>query len=346
MKFRIRYADQVVGAFVLLAFALATLIIVAVGSKQRWFARDIIYTSRFSSGAGLNSGTSITLKGFQIGRIQTVCMNDNNEAEVVFVVFDNYRDKVMENSLLELVVSPIGLGNQLLFHQGRSELLAEPGSFIPSYETPEGKRLVDLDLVARPPKDDTISRLLSNLNPLLENINAAVLRLDQTLDGVNGPSGTRIANIMDNVEESVPRVFSDVEDSLATLQQTLESIAVIGKNLEKTSEVLSDPTGLVPKLLDPKGSLATLLDDSDRLFNSVEASLQGVDASIGNLRSSTAILVEQMPRLASTLDEARKAIIMAQDVMEGLKNNPLLKGGISERTDARAAPTSLRDTDF
>ena len=38
-----------------------------------------------------------------------------------------------------------------------------------------------------------------------------------------------------------------------------------------------------------------------------------------------------MPSIAVTIDEGRTAIKQAQDVLTGLKNNPLLKGGIPER---------------
>jgi phospholipid/cholesterol/gamma-HCH transport system substrate-binding protein len=49
MKFRIRYADQVVGTFVILSFFILVGFLVAVGSRQRWFAKDARYESRFSS---------------------------------------------------------------------------------------------------------------------------------------------------------------------------------------------------------------------------------------------------------------------------------------------------------
>lgn len=375
MKFRIRYADQVVGVFVILAFVALASLLVAVGSKQRWFARDYRYESRFASGSGLSVGTAIILKGFQIGRIESITLTEANEASVVFVVYDTFVDRVREHSLLEYVTSPIGLGSQLLFHSGKSEIRAPERSFIPSYDTPEGRRLAEAGLVDRPPKDDTITRLLSNVNPLVENVNAAVVQLERTISLVNaalaGQGGGPVADTLKSasgavagvnelvsdlnraVDATMPRVdrvVAEVEGAVPELLDKLEtsmaSVSSITANLERMSASLADPTGLVPKLLDPKGSVKTFLNDNDRLFRRVDNSLAQMEGSLGNLNRATAGLADQMPRITAIVEQARAALEKAEDVMEGLKNNPLLRGGISERVEPSAAPAGDRTTDF
>lgn len=375
MKFRIRYADQVVGVFVILSFVILAGFLVAVGSKQRWFARDYRYQSRFSSGSGLAVGTAVLLKGFQIGRIESISLTERNEAAVSFVVYDAFADRVTENSILEYVTSPIGLGSQLLFHQGKSSERAPEHSLIPSFDTSEGRRIAEAGLVDRPPKDDTITRLLSNVNPLVENVNATVVQLERTLAQVNGAlsgegSGpvaaalddaskavagvnTLVGELNSVLRTTIPRVdriASEAEASVPLLLDELEtssrSVSAILANLEKTSESLADPTGLVPKLLDPKGSLKTLLDDNDALFRRVDNSFAQVEQMLGNLNRASASLADQMPRIAAVVDEARTALEQAEDVMEGLKNNPLLRKGITDRTEPSAAPSGGRTTDF
>ncbi len=364
MKLRVRYADQVVGAFVLIAFAMLSFILVAVGSEQRWFARDYRYESRFTSSAGMTAGTPILLAGFQVGRISSISLNERNEAEVVFVIYDTFVDKVRENSILELVTSPVGLGSQLLFHTGKSERVLPERSFIPSFDMPEGRRLVTDGLVNRPPKDDTITQLLSNINPLVENVNSAVVQLDKVLVQVNGamagtgtgPVSEALVDAASTVEginalvaelnRAMKDVTPDLDGIVKDVASATDSFATIGKNFEKTSAAFADPTGIVPRLLDPKGSLKTLLDDNNVLFNRLDSSLGSIEGTLGNLEGATAALADQMPQIAATIEEARKAIVSAQDVMEGLKNNPLLRGGIPERVGPQSAPTSLRTTDF
>jgi len=136
------------------------------GRKQRWFAKDFVYHSQFNSSAGVSVGTGILYKGFQIGRITKVSLNKENLVDVTFSVYDTFIEKATEHSMLELVVSPIGLGTQLLFHPGKSATKLPEHSFIPSYDSPEGKSLVENNLVDRATRDDTITQLLSNVNPL------------------------------------------------------------------------------------------------------------------------------------------------------------------------------------
>jgi phospholipid/cholesterol/gamma-HCH transport system substrate-binding protein len=72
MKLRIRFAEQVVGAFVLLAIVGVGVILVFIGINQRWFARNYYFISRFASGDGLAVGMPIMLKGFEIGRVSRI----------------------------------------------------------------------------------------------------------------------------------------------------------------------------------------------------------------------------------------------------------------------------------
>jgi phospholipid/cholesterol/gamma-HCH transport system substrate-binding protein len=326
-------------------------------------------------GSGLTVGTPILLKGFQIGRIESVSLTDRNEAAVGFVVYDTFADRVTMNSILEYVTSPIGLGSQLLFHQGKSSERAPERSLIPSFDTPAGKRLAEAGLVDMPPKDDTITRLLSNVNPLVENVNATVVQLERTLAQVNGAMAGEgsgpvaaaledaaktvegvnalVAQLNDAMRTTLPRVdrmASEAESAVPALLDELEasakSVSSVLANLEKTSASLADPTGLVPKLLDPKGSIKTFLDDNNALFKRVDNSFAQIEQTLGNLNKASASLADQMPRITAVVEEARGALQQAEDVMEGLKNNPLLRKGITERVEPAAAPTGGRTTDF
>lgn len=357
MKLRIRYADQVVGAFVLVAFAMLSFILVAVGSKQRWFARDYRYESRFTSSAGIVAGAPILLAGFQIGRINALSLNDKNEVEVQFVIYDTFVDKVRENSILEVVMSPVGLGTQLLFQPGKSEKVLPERSFIPSYDTPQGRLLVEKGLVVRPPKDDTITQLLANVNPIMENVDKLLVQLNGALEGSGtGPLAATVQDAAETVQ-GINALVADLNKSMDAVRPRVDgivtdvasmtgSVSTITANIAQGSDAFKDPTGLIPKLLDPKGSLKTLLDDNGVLFNRVDNSLASIEGALSNLQGATSTLAEQMPQIAATIEETRKAIVSAQDVMEGLKNNPLLRGGIPERVGPQAAPTSLRSTDF
>ncbi len=353
MKFRIRYADQVVGAFIIVAMAFLCVIIILLGMNQRWFSKNYNFTTRFESSAGVTRGMSIVMRGFPVGKIVDFSPDERNRLDVKFVIFDTYYPKVKENSLVEMSVSPIGLGTQILFHPGKGETLIPDGSYIPEASSEQGQAIVLQELAEIPPKDDTVTRLLANVNPLLENVNRTLVEVNKAFAGTStGPLGKTILQLPDtvagvnsvlgNVNGIAATANAEIEGLLDQVELVVASVQGIAMNLEETSAALRDPTGLVPKLLDPKGSIATLLDDKNVLFNKITSMLTEIEKSVKSLSAISSSLNAEMPKIAAILNESRTALQKAQDVLEGLKNNPLIKGGIPERTEQQSLYQSMR----
>lgn len=364
MKFKIKFADQIVGAFILVALAFFVVIIVLIGANQRWFAKDYRFVTTFPSAAGVPPGTAIIMKGFTIGKIDTLTLNASNTVDAKFHIYDTFYDKVKEYSILELTVSPIGLGSQLLFHPGLGEAQIAEGSLIPTADSEEGKVLIDQGLVDIPPKDDTITRLLTNVNPLIENINKTVVTINRTLTEVNralaglstGPLGNIVTDAssaaaalpetMKNVDAIVADVKAKTAGLLDQVSALLTQVDTISGNLVATTDSIRDPTGLVPKLLDAKGSIKTFLDDNNELYKRMMSIVLEIETSIRSLQSIVTGLNGEMPKIAAVLNETRTAIQQAQDVLQGVKNNPLIRGGIPERVQQETQYQSMREGTF
>ncbi len=364
MKFKIKFADQVVGLFILVAVVFFAVIVVLIGANQRWFAKDYSFKTSFQSATGVAPGTAIFMKGFTIGKINTLKLNADNVVDAEFHIYDTYYDKVREYSILELTVSPIGLGSQLLFHPGRSEKQLEEGVFIPTADSIDGQALIEQELVEIPPKDDTITRLLANVNPLLENTNKTVVTVNRTLTEINralagqstGPLGdivtdasTAVAALpgtMQNVDAIVADVQLRVGGLLDQISSLLVEFEAISGNLVATTESIRDPTGLVPKLLDPSGSIKTFLNDDNALYKKVMSIVGEIEKSVKSLQGIVSGLNSEMPKVAAVLNETRTAIQQAQDVLEGVKNNPLIRGGVSERVEQESLYRAMREGSF
>jgi len=371
MKFKIKFADQIVGLFILVALVLLSVIIILVGMNQRWFSKDYAFHSSFQSATGVSPGTSIVMKGFTVGKISRITLNETNTVDVDFNIYDTYVHLVREFSILELTVSPIGLGSQLLFHPGRGDTLLEEGSFIPRSDSPEGIAWIEQELVDIPPKDDTITRLLTNVNPLLENVNKTVVTINRTLTEVNralagqssGPLGSIVGDVSDatarlpGTMDDVDGIIADVQsrvgglmDQVSSLLLSLYGVSInveeISADIAVTTESMRDPTGLVPKLLDPKGSLKTFLDDDNVLYKQVLGMTSDIEKSIKSIQSIISGLNSEMPKIAAVLNETRTAILQAQDVLQGVKNNPLIRGGVPERVEQESLFRSMREGSF
>lgn len=358
MKFRIRFVDQVVGIFVLIALAALVAILVLMGMNQRWFAKNYYYSSRFESAGGLSIGMPITLKGFEIGRIDEISLNEDNKVDVIFYIYDTFYEKVKPNSVLELASNPLGLGGGLRFHPGKNKDDPLPeNSFIPSLDLPEGKNLVKYDLVAMPEKDDAITSILSKVGPILDSVDETLATVQELLTSVNaaitgegeGPINDIFVDVT-RLTEQVTGLIWELNTRISSVLDNVDAITVnvddITGNLAETTEAFRDPTGLVPKLLDPKGSIATILDDDNVLFEQIQDILDNVNATISQIESFTGYINKTTPQISGLLEKSREALDQGKDVLEGLKNNPLLRGGISEQKEQASTFQSYRDEDF
>ena len=348
MKFRIRFAEQVVGIFVLLGIAFLAFVLILMGINQRWFAKDYNFTSRFPSGNGLNVGMPIKFKGFEIGQVDKIVLEENNTVGIRFHIFDTYIDKVHPDSVLELASSPLGLGGGLLFHPGKGDGPHLPeGSYIPSINMPDGRKLVREGLVEIPPNTDTVNRIIGEVGPVLHNVNKTLASLNTLVGTLNssisgegsGPVGSLVRNASDLTSQAT-----------VTLAQTTVRINKLLDNLDAISTQLSvaaaSPEGPVRGLLKPQGSLETILNDNNALFDRLTSTLDSINQTIQQLNGFIKYLNNSQPQITGILEQGRQTLQQGTDVLEGLKNNPLLRGGIPSRIPQSGTHQGYRDQDF
>jgi len=372
MRLRMKFLNQIVGLFILVGLLVLTVALVMVGANQRWFQRSYDFHTLFRSGAGVEAGMSITLKGFEIGRVERVTfLADKREVRVDFHIFESYyQSVVLENSVVEHATSPIGIGGGLFFHPGKPQDPQKPplpeGSYIESLDTREGRELVRRGLVDREGGDDTIGALLANAGPILETLNGVLFNVQElTLaleDAVKGDKTTQLGSLLADVDQLVSSldrivsgrdtgpagaILSNVKASTDTLTYAIDRTAAEAtllmadlQKLAKNIEVITaDPTGLIPRLIDPKGSLKTFLDDNNAVYDEVLSMIKSLADIVGELETFSRFVSDSTPQISTILGQA-------ENVLEGLSNNPLLRGGITEQKSQPATFSTSRDGSF
>jgi phospholipid/cholesterol/gamma-HCH transport system substrate-binding protein len=341
MKFRIRFAHQIVGIFVLLAILGIAALLILLGMNQRWFAKNYYFWSTFTSAAGLSVGMPIRLKGFEIGKINAISLTQDNMVEIEFYVIDTYYDKVLPNSVLELSSNPLGLGGGMLFfHPGKGP--AEPlpeYSYIPSMDLEAGRALVREGLVDRPTGEDPIGSAIASLGPVLEEVKETLLvvkELAATLESeLKGESSGPLSVVLNDLTETTEKINGVLDD--------LDRVAA---NVATLTGGMTDPTGLAKKLLDPKGSVATFLDDDNRLYDDISQAVADLRDIVAQLSEFTRFINSTQPQISGILEKGRDALDQGTDVLEAVKNNPLLRRGIPEPLEQPTTFRSFRDEDF
>jgi len=330
MKFNIRrFADQIVGVFIILSFVALAFVIVMLAKSQRWFAKDVEFSTVFPSAGGLSRNMAVQYKGFTIGSVKSFRLTDDNNVEVIFVINEEYRNRVKKGSIVELQVSPIGLGNQFLFYPGKGEVL-EAGSFIPPYGSAQARELERQRLAEELQRDDSISVLMGRINSILGNLDAALG------DVGDGTDRTAIGNIIDS------------------LNRTLTGLEVVPKSLENTINgidlqlrpIFANLNALTGELNDPDGLIYTLLDTDKDLYPGLIGILSNINALLNDLDKTIAFIPSQLPQVARLLIDLRGTLQTADDALTAITNNPLLKGGVPSRLDSQDSDISPRGIKF
>jgi phospholipid/cholesterol/gamma-HCH transport system substrate-binding protein len=344
VKFRIRFADQIVGLFVIVAIAALVFVVILIGGKQRWFVQDTAYKTYFSSANGLGENMAISYKGFPIGNVKSFVLTDDDQVEVVFSIYKEYAGRVKEGSLVELNVSPIGLGNSFVFYPGLGDEALAENSFIPTVSSPEGQTYIQLKISSVPEKNDSITSILSQVEEITKNLNVVLLDVQSAVKGTDQTSLGRTLGGVEATISGVSALPATLDGTLAGVNDMLDSLQVqLNETLTNLQPVLTDVNALTGKLNEPDGLVYSALDTAGPIYTGLVKTLDSISATIKNLDDTTKLLPGQLPGI---LLEVRSALKSVNDLLISLENNPLLKNGIPAQVETQSSGANPRDVEF
>jgi len=342
MKFGIRFADQIVGLVIILALASVAFAIVMLGQSQRWFAKDMDFHTFLSSAEGLSKNMPIQYKGFTIGNVKDFKL-ENDQVRVDFTIHEDYTGMVKQGSVVEMNGFLSFLGYSFLFHPGRgSQQLAE-GTEIPIAGSARAVELARQGLTTLTPSEDSIAVLMNSVNallaglpPLLAGLTPILASLDPIVADLGealgpGTDSTEIGKLIGGINTTL----NMVEDVPQILDSTIEG--VLATVLGELRPLLADVESLLATVSEPGGVFTMLGIDGEV----ISESLDSVPGLLSSLNDTMAPLPSQLPGL---LTELRALLRSTDDVLVGLANNPLLRGGIPERPAIQT--TGPRDIRF
>ena len=338
MKFKIRFADQIVGLLIVVAIASLAFVIVMLGGSQRWFAHDVIFNSEFDSASGLSKNMPVLYKGFTIGNVKSFGLNEYDKVGVVLLIHEEFRDRVMFGSMVELIVSPIGLGSTFHFHPGRGMDLVEENGFIPSADSALGRSYIRQGLADDNRQDDNISVILANVGSIVAQLEEA-MRI--------GSDSTEIGKIIGGVRETVAALPDQLDYTISTLVTDIDNLAeMIDTTLSLVNPILDDVGKITAMLTADDGIVSAVLDVNGDVYTSLVSSLDSISGILGELDTIAAFIPRQLPQIAGIIADLRITLKTAEDVLTGLANNPLLRGGIPEHVELQTTGTSPRNIRF
>jgi ABC-type transporter Mla subunit MlaD len=238
------------------------------------FNKRYIYYTKVNSANGINIGMPIKFSGFNIGKIDTIELNEDGTVTLTFSVDERYKKLILSQSVLVLQKPLIGSSIIEFYRSANTEELNE-GSFIEmvisddindtiARFTPVVEKLINIvtnieNITQKIASDDSdLSKTLKNLekfsskmandDSLLTTITGdtktaqtlvqALEHLNQTLANVNTLSGNLDTTIVQPSSQSIEyinTILQDIQQKLQKLDSTINSVGVIQEQIEYTT---------------------------------------------------------------------------------------------------------------
>lgn len=363
LRTRLSRMERAVGWFVIIATALLLFgfgyYVYSVADRKGWFVSKVLYSTSISSGAGLKVGDPVKLMGFDVGEITAIIPNDPYADYNITVYFwikkPNY-GYIWSDSSARVVAGDL-LGNRYLeVSKGRYG--------VPTVR--EGSDKEPLGILLRPALQTGIrnlsgsytneARLMGALgevvreNPAPFYTNLIIRETAYWLYPEESRAVTeRLEALVKQVEDALPNILnltnqlSTVLSNSSVLTAHLSDVALAAKpafsNIASATANLDHPGALGEWLLP-----TNLSREAESVLRSANSTLAGADTNLStvaqrldlvlvNLANVTSNLNHQVESNTNILGQISKAVVDADDLVQGLKRHWFLRSAFKNNRE-------------
>ncbi len=246
--------ERVSAVFVGTAFLATLALVIGLIVQKGWLESKVRYYTLLASGDGVRVGSAIMMVGVQIGQVDAIEIDDQNQIRLKLSILKKFQNRIRENSELALA-RPFLVGDKVLnLSPGSSEspVLAE-GKFLvardsigimellngekfaPYFKTMEGaaaemRRLVELLL-----KNKTSDKLVQSLTGLPEMIHqVAVAAGDLSKFSHQLTDEERLGTLVANLTSLSEEFKKIVPGSSNRMVEALDETVIVLKAMQKS----------------------------------------------------------------------------------------------------------------
>lgn len=305
------------GFMVTTAFALFTVAVYLIGSKQNMFGESFQISAVFKNVNGLQPGNNVRYAGINVGTVDKILIISDSTVQVSMKINSEVRKFIKKDAFASIGTDGL-VGNMLVN--------ISPGSG-------DQPQVDHLDMIASFSRTDT-DDILSTLSSTNENIAVLSRNLLTTTDYINNGQGTITALLKDTA------LLNSFRNSMTNLElATAQSVSIIRKlagftnYLNRNDNLLSlvvKDTVYVSKL---EQTISELNSSSSNL-NYVTDELKTATNSIanGNGPLNTLLFDSVMSQdLKESISNIKESTILLNENMEAMRHNFLFKKYFKEQ---------------
>lgn len=335
---RFVHLERKVGFFVILGVAATVSAVVFLGVRQGFFTPRAAVYFRVASAEDLGEGAAVLTRGFRIGKVSRLRLDEAGKVEVRLAVDKSALRWIKSDSTARLSKGLLVGGAKVVISAGTpgaavigdgGELVFEPGAGLS--ETAQ-QAMEELKPVLR-----QLTVTIGNLGDprgdfmtTLGNLNRLTANLDETQRGIGAA--------FDSAGAGINKLTADLDATALSLQRdVLPAVAAVLAKADAAAAGAARTAGAAESLVATDlAQLVTAL--REELIPQVQAVLRSADGTAQGAAAATAIAQRELPRLLDKLGASLDTIqAIAVDLKQASGQAPaLLQDGQSLVQDSKA----------
>ncbi len=331
------------GIFVVFTLLVLLVFLGIIVNRQKLFVRRHSYFTILEDAVGLTVSAPVIFKGHEIGKVRQFYFNEDNDIEVRFFIYNEFIEMIVVNSAITKNHNPITGRSNLEFLKGSAggEVIEE-FSLIPSLYMEKGKRLLAERKISS--RGDPVGNLMRDVADFVANLNMddnydqgsffrMLYHLAYAVENLN--------HSMENLNTLIVALQDDHNQDSGVLLRVLVNIADLTEEVQVSNSLLAANMAELNQFLknygQPDGLLQRMIDPTEEVFiQPLEKSIDMLNTNLEEMHRILEFLYIKTPELSVLMSESRRSLSDLRKAMEGLRHNPLIRGGIRE--EAEPAP--------
>ncbi len=337
--------EKVVGMFGIFMAILLLATTIVIGRGKDWFRPTMTVYATFREGYNLEVNTPVKLYNTNIGKVKHIELA-GEKVKVEMNIFKAFSDRMREGSVAT-VESPTLIGSEFVsikpgpmdappLMDGALILSRAKKSIADILAEFEVEKTAKMVVDAVQGIAETAQQLRQPEGPLmtsLSQIEAITRHLEMVAADLQSGSGTagsllKSRELLESVLTQIDRLGPILEDLAAAVHKAPPTIDMVQENLASL-QIVGDKTSVG-------------LDQIHRILADVELSVVQLRRTLNNIEAGSAELPDIVRTTREGVQELRDGIESADEIMESVKQNPLIRSNLPVSPSPDATGAGLR----
>lgn len=225
-----------------------------------------VFYSVYQNVEGLHTGSKVVINGFPVGKVQNLSIMKENSNYMLaqYVVIDDELN-IPRNTVAQVLSTDLFGSKAINLVIGNSNKLAQSGDTL---ESKEAVGMFDEIQNKAKPYEETVNRIMYNVDTLLTDVRVTIATLNQMLvtekKKIAEITGNAVS-ITQNLEDNNQKI-SHTLNNLSNLSDSL-SQADVKKILDNANKAVDDMAQAMEKINNGTGTMGKLMNDSSLFIN-------------------------------------------------------------------------------